>query len=104
MIASGYHHTCALNSEGDLYCWGFNGNGQLGTNGVPASYSDIPVAVDMFPIGSPVSGLAAYGDHTCVTTAGGRSYCWGKNSWGQIGNMAAMVDALVPDEVYLDNL
>lgn len=29
-IAAGGWHSCALSIEGDLYIWGWNGNGQLG--------------------------------------------------------------------------
>lgn len=30
-IAAGEHNNCALTTENQAYCWGFNGNGQLGT-------------------------------------------------------------------------
>lgn len=29
-IAAGGWHSCALSKDGDLYTWGWNGNGQLG--------------------------------------------------------------------------
>ncbi len=29
-VASGDHHTCAVNAAGDVYCWGHNQHGQLG--------------------------------------------------------------------------
>jgi alpha-tubulin suppressor-like RCC1 family protein len=29
-VAAGYSHTCALMASGKVYCWGANGNGQLG--------------------------------------------------------------------------
>ena len=33
-ISAGGGHTCARHSSGSLYCWGDNGNGELGVNDV----------------------------------------------------------------------
>lgn len=30
-ISAGHMHTCAIKVRGDVYCWGFNDYGQLGT-------------------------------------------------------------------------
>src|SRR4051794_21935244 len=32
-IALGARHTCSLDATGDLFCWGDNGDGQIGTGG-----------------------------------------------------------------------
>jgi alpha-tubulin suppressor-like RCC1 family protein len=29
-VAAGYNHTCALRNDGTVWCWGYNGNGELG--------------------------------------------------------------------------
>jgi len=42
-IAAGYAHTCAVSSAGAAYCWGANGNGQLGNSSTTSSL--VPVAV-----------------------------------------------------------
>ena len=42
-IFAGGHHTCAITTGGKAYCWGENGNGQLGTGNT--SGSDVPVLV-----------------------------------------------------------
>jgi uncharacterized protein (TIGR03437 family) len=42
-IASGYHHNCAILSNGGVMCWGFNINGQLGNGNTNDELT--PVAV-----------------------------------------------------------
>ena len=43
-IAAGFHHNCAVTSEGGVLCWGFNMDGQLG-NGSSIRAFMTPVAV-----------------------------------------------------------
>ena len=76
-------HTCAITSEGKAYCWGMNVYGQLGNNSTTGSR--IPVAVQM-PAGVSFQSIAADYFHTCALTTTGQAYCWGANSYGQLGN------------------
>jgi alpha-tubulin suppressor-like RCC1 family protein len=83
-ITTGYLVTCALNSAGNAYCWGFISGG-LGDG--TKTYSNIPVAVAM-PAGVTFKsiGAATGGAHICALTTTGTVYCWGANSSGQLGN------------------
>lgn len=76
-IFAGQLHTCA-GSGGDLYCWGSNRVGQLGTG---ASSTTSPTKVTG---GGWGEGTAAQ-EHTCVVKIGGTRACWGWNGNAQLG-------------------
>lgn len=78
-------HSCGVHSSGQLFCWGRNGNSQLG-NGLTAN-SSTPIKVDM-------SGTSYSNDFTDVSTglnmtcgvhATGRIFCWGLGTDGRLG-------------------
>jgi hypothetical protein len=95
-IATGWDHTCALLSSGQVQCWGENASGQVGDlSGVDRSS---PVAVNL---GSDVATSVVAGmGHTCVTTQALGISCWGDNSFGQLGN-GTFDDAFGPSKVIL---
>lgn len=72
-------HTCGLATE-TAWCWGWNGEGQLG-DGLRVSRPE-PMPVSGV---SGVTAIAAGLQHTCAI-AGGRALCWGYNDRGQLGN------------------
>ena len=96
-IAAGVVHTCALTTEGKAYCWGWNGDGQLGNNST--TDSRIPAAVQM-PAGVSFQSIAANTTHTCALTTEGKAYCWGWNGYGQLGNNST-TDSRIPAAVQM---
>lgn len=74
---------CAQLVGGATRCWGDNSHGQLG-NGGPGNPAPLPLAVQAVPAGT--ASLAAGGRHTCVLAAGGIPWCWGDNTYGQLGD------------------
>jgi alpha-tubulin suppressor-like RCC1 family protein len=79
-LAVGLSHACALRAAGDIWCWGLNAWGQLGTGapemscepGITNGFcSPVPVRSG-FP---PAVGVAAGGGSTCAWTFEGRVYC-----------------------------
>lgn len=82
-VASGAAHTCGLDVGGLAYCWGDDNYGQLGDADWTDDLSTSPV---------PVSGGLAWatlsegGEHTCGLTGGGAAYCWGSDTYGQLGD------------------
>jgi len=90
--AVGYSFSLALGSNGELYAWGNNGNGQLG-NGTTTN-SLVPVAVTM-PAGTTFTKIAAGADFGLALGANGKLYAWGANNAGQLGN-GTTTSSLVP--------
>jgi alpha-tubulin suppressor-like RCC1 family protein len=80
-VSMGFDHVCAI-AGGSVYCWGGDGDGQLGNGQFSSAGVLTPTKV------SGVSGVTALacGDyHTCA--GGGSSiWCWGDNSYGELGN------------------
>jgi len=85
-VAAGSYHTCALKG-GKVYCWGWNGFGQLGDGSAgPTAYSTTPVLVADGAMGnSGVTAVAAGYGHTCALKSG-QVYCWGRNVVGDLGD------------------
>ncbi|HEY8196082.1 MAG TPA: hypothetical protein VIG04_03850 [Gemmatimonadales bacterium] len=80
-VSSGSFHTCAVGADGQAYCWGAAGSGQLGRG-----YEE-----DRLTPGAVLGGLRfrtiGAGDNgTCGLATDGRAYCWGNNASGQLGD------------------
>ena len=79
-LSVGGAHVCALGKQQKLSCWGFNYQGQIGTN--DKFRSNKPQRLKSL---SAVSQFSAGYRHTCATS-GGKAYCWGSNFNGELGN------------------
>jgi alpha-tubulin suppressor-like RCC1 family protein len=84
-LTAGEYHTCAGLDDGRLFCWGDNGNGQLGSG---AGFPGTMAAVALAGQSGPVKLLAAGDFHTCAVFDQG-AWCWGANFYGQLGNGAS---------------
>jgi alpha-tubulin suppressor-like RCC1 family protein len=86
-VAAGERHTVALKSDGSVWTWGWNVDGQLG-DGTTANKST-PVQVKGAGGSgtlSDVVAVAAGERHTVALKSDGSVWTWGGNSIGQLGD------------------
>ncbi|MEM8707553.1 MAG: hypothetical protein AAGE98_13905 [Actinomycetota bacterium] len=109
VIESGWLHSCAIVTGGDLYCWGINGFGQLGQGNKTTLGDDPGEVAGMSPVALPTGrtavGVTAGTAHTCVLMDNNQIVCFGNGGLGRLGTGASnevgsfptqMGDALVP--------
>jgi len=89
-ISGGSSHTCARRSGGDVWCWGYGADGQLGDGGTISSTTPVAVA----GLADAVQISAGY-THTCARRASGQLVCWGTNGSGELGD-GSNSDSRVP--------
>jgi len=81
-VASGHHHSCAIDAAGGVQCWGENLYGQLGDGGTSDHATPAPVST----LGSDNLAVATGWSHSCAITSTGGVKCWGNNGSGQLGD------------------
>ena len=91
-VAAGDAHTCGIADDGTLWCWGDDGYGAAGPEGLGDRVLE-PVRVSTF---SDWTAVAAGGRHTCGLRSDGRAYCFGDDASGQLGLGGAGPGPMVP--------
>jgi alpha-tubulin suppressor-like RCC1 family protein len=82
-VAAGGRHVCATSADGDVYCWGSNGAGELGDG------SNQDRAAPARAEGVKAKGLALGTHHSCALTEAADVVCWGANDAGRLGGVSA---------------
>jgi alpha-tubulin suppressor-like RCC1 family protein len=87
-LAAGGNHTVALKSNGDVWAWGSNTNGELGdgTSGTAPRTTPTRVRTDASNFLVNVKSVAAGTSHTLALKSDGTVVAWGLNSSGQLGD------------------
>ncbi|MFM8419170.1 MAG: RCC1-like domain-containing protein, partial [Verrucomicrobiota bacterium] len=93
-VHAGWDHSVALGSDGTVYAWGSNAQGQLGDG--TAFGRQQPVAVQVGSV--RFQSIAAGRFHTVGIGTDGRAHAWGGNVFGQLGD-GSMVSQVSPVEV-----
>lgn len=93
-IAAGDSHSVALKSDGSVWAWGDNLNGQLGDG--TTTNSLVPTRVLYL---SEATAVAAGADFTIALRADGTVWAWGNNHFGQLGDGGASASSPAPVQV-----
>jgi len=92
-VDTGAANTAAIMTDGTLWCWGYNSNGQLGNGTTTDSLVPIQIGADTW-LSSDVGYF-----HTIGVKTDGTLWCWGLNSFGQLG-LGDLLDRNVPTQAW----
>ncbi|MGH9321358.1 MAG: chitobiase/beta-hexosaminidase C-terminal domain-containing protein, partial [Vicinamibacteria bacterium] len=96
-VAAGGFHTLALKSDGTVFSYGRNDEGQLGTDDAPA---DHPAPVPVVGLsGATITAIDAGLRHSILLDSNGRVWTFGANDVGQLGVGTTPAQSPIPLEV-----
>ena len=97
LVAASVFRACAIKKSGALYCWGLGpiGNGQDGQGSNVQKYATPqPIAA-----GKTWKAVALGELQLCGIQTDGSLWCWGGDSWGELGQGSSFLERLVPARV-----
>ncbi len=97
-VAAGANDTFAVTSTGELYAFGDNSHGQLGTSADFGTNDPTPTPVTL---PDPVTQVAAGAGYTLALTSAGQLYAFGNNNYGQLAIPTATAQTATPTLVSL---
>jgi alpha-tubulin suppressor-like RCC1 family protein len=81
-VAAGISHSLALDANGEVWSWGYNGVGQLGNGNIAEMQISTPLKVAGL---SEVVAIAAGHAHSLALKKDGSVWAWGYNYHGELG-------------------
>ncbi len=94
-ISAGVNHTVALKTDGSLYAWGRNEDGQLGMG---ADDTDSRTSPTQIGDANDWTEIFAGGYHSMALKTNGSLWAWGNNEYGQLGD-DTMADKHIPTQI-----
>ncbi len=82
-VSLGGHQTCVLRTDGAVFCWGLNADGQVGDG--TTQDNPTPTRVVGLPSGKRAIQVAAAENHTCALLDDNTVWCWGANNKSALG-------------------
>ncbi|MEY3360834.1 MAG: hypothetical protein RL531_553 [Actinomycetota bacterium] len=85
MIAAGVLTTCGLRGD-SLLCWGSSANGQVGDGATIDRNAPVTIGSGYASVALAAADEDPTDSHACAVKVTGTLWCWGGNSFGQLGD------------------
>lgn len=97
-VSIAFSHSCAIDRNGGLHCWGWGRNGKVG-DGTDVNRQTAT------PIGQPHRWrmVSVGAQHACAIRGDGTLHCWGWNEKGRLGLGMPALEAWRPTQVGSDD-
>jgi alpha-tubulin suppressor-like RCC1 family protein len=100
-VTTGLLHTCAKKVDNSLWCWGDNREDQLGVGfDLSTTARLLPTRVNL----DNIAQISAGGIHTCASKIDGTLWCWGNNTYGQLGIGSTAYASSTPKQLYFGSV
>lgn len=101
-VSIGYH-ACGIRNDGSMWCWGYGEDGEMGNNTYTVT-NTTPKLVDTTGVtGTAWTGVATQQWSSCGIRDNGTGWCWGYNTYGQLGN-GTIAMASLPQQISTSNV
>lgn len=97
LVASGWNFSLGIKTDGTIWAWGYNGNGQLG-NGTSID-CNTPTQIGNFNNWKSISGGPYF---SLAIKTDGTLWGWGQNDYGQLGD-GTIISKDTPTQIGIDN-
>jgi hypothetical protein len=81
----GTQHACAIMTDRTMQCWGSNAQGERGLGTTTPPFA-APYFKSVVPGMTDIDEVALDDQRTCARSLAGDVWCWGINSYGQLGD------------------
>ncbi|MBZ0219539.1 MAG: chitobiase/beta-hexosaminidase C-terminal domain-containing protein [Candidatus Methylomirabilis sp.] len=97
VMSAGQYHTVSIKSDGTLWAWGYNEQGQLGDGTTINKTSPVQIGTD-----NDWASVATGDNHTIALKSDGTLWAWGLNYYGQLGD-GTTTDKYAPVQIGAGN-
>ena len=97
-VSAGFYHVMALDSEGRIWTWGFDSDGQLGRTPTAATPARRPGLVAA-PKNVGFIAVSAGRTHSAALDQDGNIWTWGNNAYKQLGRDTSGTNDATPEKI-----